>query len=157
MPMNELLLDAREELKRLKHIIYVTLKYTRTVDVLVNALQRLVAIYDLIIEAMLEKAKEDKLISVLPKSPALRATTLGELYPEDMELKRYMTFYAFIKTLLKLPYQKREEFRRHVTLVVNLEHSTAEIDIDNLVNCERISHKFLRYSWEKVVGKLAED
>ena len=33
--MNEYLLEAREELKRLEHILYVSLKYTRTVDVLI--------------------------------------------------------------------------------------------------------------------------
>ncbi|MFH1276404.1 MAG: hypothetical protein ABIH82_04805 [Candidatus Woesearchaeota archaeon] len=154
---DELLLDAREELKRLEHIIYVTLKYTRTVDVLINALQRLVDIYDLIIEAMLEKAKADELISVLPKSPALRVTRLGETYPTEEKLKIYLTFYTFIKNLLNSPYTKREEFRRHVTFVVDLGNSTAEIDIDNLVNCERVAHQFLRYAWEKVIGKIEED
>ena len=78
--MNDYLLEAREELKRLEHIIYVTLKYTRTIDVLINALHRLVEIYDLIIEAYLEKAKLEGLIEALPKSPALRATVLIDLY-----------------------------------------------------------------------------
>jgi len=55
--MNDYLLEAREELKRLEHIIYVSLKYTRTVDVIVNALTRMVSTFDLIIEAFLEKAK----------------------------------------------------------------------------------------------------
>ena len=55
--INELMFEAREELKRLEHIIYVSLKYTRTVDVIINALNRLVEVYNLIIEALLEKAK----------------------------------------------------------------------------------------------------
>ncbi|HLC90744.1 MAG TPA: hypothetical protein VJI15_03165 [Candidatus Nanoarchaeia archaeon] len=155
--MEELLLEAREELKRLEHIIYVTLKYTRTVDVLVNALQRLVDIYDLIIEALLEKAKAEKLVDSLAKSPALRAKNLQELYADDKQLENYLKFYTFIKNLLKSPYSKREEFRRHVTHVVELENSTATIDIDNLVNCERFSHQFFRYAWGKVVGLPEED
>ena len=97
--MNEYLLESREELKRLEHIIYVSLKYTRTVDVIVNALNRMVSTFDLIIEAFLEKAKEEGLITELPKSPALRANRLVELYPEDKELERYLSFYAFLKTL----------------------------------------------------------
>jgi hypothetical protein len=155
--MNELLLDAREELKRLEHIIYVTLKYTRTVDVLVNAVQRLVDIYDLIIEAFLESAKEQELITALPKSPALRAKHLMELYPDDEELNKYLTFYSFIKNLLVQPHKKREEFRRHVTFVVAMDNSTAEVDIDNLGNYETFSHKFFKFSWEKLVGKIEED
>lgn len=155
--MNEYLLEAREELKRLEHIIYVSLKYSRTVDVLRNALHRLVNIFDLIIEAFLEKAKEEDLIQALPKSPALRATRLGELYPEDLELQKYLAFYSFLKTVLKLPSEKREEYRRHVTLVVELDKSTAEIDIDNLTNCEKFAHRFMNHSWEKVEGKVQKE
>ena len=155
--MQEYLQEANEELKRLEHIIYVSLKYTRTVDVIINALNRLLNVYDLIIEGFLEKAKKENLITALPKSPALRATTLAELYPEDPDLQRYLKFYHFLKTVLKLPHKKREEYRRYVTLIVELEHSTAEIDIDNLTSCEKFVHKFFRYTWEKVEGKKEED
>ncbi len=156
-PTNEYLIEAREELKRLEHIIYVSLKYTRTVDVIINALNRLVAIYDLIIEAFLEQAREQKKIDSLPRSPALRATVLGELFPEDPKLQKYMCFYGFLKTVLKLPHNKREEFRRHVTLVVELDKCTAEIDIDNLTNCESFVHGFLHYAQKIVEGVVEED
>jgi hypothetical protein len=155
--MNEYLMEAREELKRLEHIIYVSLKYTRTVDVILNALNRLVDTYDLMIEAFLEKAKEEGLIDSLPKSPALRGTTLSKLYTEDEELQKYLKFYFFLKNILKLPYGKREEFRRHVTLIVELENSTAEMDIDNLTNCERFMHKFYTYAKAKIDGIVEED
>ncbi len=155
--MNEYLLESREELKRLEHIIYVSLKYTRTVDVLINALNRMVSTFDLIIEAFLEKAKEENLIQSLPKSPALRATTVTDIYPDDKELQKYLTFYAFLRTILKLPYSKREEYRRHVTLIVQLEKSTAEINIDNLVNCEKFIHEFYKYAWGVIVGNPQED
>ena len=155
--MNEYLLEAREELKRLEHIIYVSLKYSRTVDILINALNRLVSVFDLIIEAFLEQAKEQGRLDALPKSPALRATRVMELYPDDAELQKYMTFYGFLKMVLKLPQLKREEYRRHVTLIVELDHCTAEIDIDNLVNCERFAKDFFTYAWKTIVGLPEED
>lgn len=155
--MNENLLEAKEELKRLEHIIFVSLKYTRTVDVLINALRRMVETCDFIIEAFLEKAQEEGKIDTLPKSPALRATRLRESYPEDKELQKYLTFYEFLKFILKSSHVKREEFRRHVTFIVNLENSTAEIDIDNLTNSEKFMHKFFTYAWHSIVGKPASD
>lgn len=155
--MNECLLEAREELKRLEHIIYVSLKYTRTVDVIINALKRIVETYDFIIEAFLEKAKEEGLISNLPKSPALRSTRLGELYPEDKELAKYLTFYVFLKMVLKLPQKRRREYRRHVTLIVDLENSTAEMNIDNLVNSERFVHDFYKYARRKILDEPKEE
>jgi len=155
--MKDYLLEAREELKRLEYIIYVSLKYTRTVDVIVNALNRLVSVYDLIIEAFMEKAKDEGIITALPKSPALRANRFAEMHPDDAELQKYLSFYAFLKTVLKLPHSKRQEYRRHVTLVVELDKSTAEVDIDNLTNCEKFVYKFFDYAWEKVVGKKEEE
>ena len=155
--VEDLLLDAREELKRLEHIIYVTLKYTRTVDVLVNALTRLLSVYDLLIEAYLEKARLDGTVTSLAKSPALRAKHLGELYPQDELLQKNLTFYTFLKIMLNRPHVRREEFRRHVTLLVELENSTAEIAIDHLMNCEKFVHQFFRHSWKSILGKGDEE
>ena len=40
--MTENLENAKEELKRIDHLIYVTLKYTRTVDVLLSVVERMI-------------------------------------------------------------------------------------------------------------------
>jgi hypothetical protein len=155
--LNEYLFEAREELKRLEHIIYVSLKYTRTVDVIINALNRMVSTADFIVYAFLEKAKEEGLIETFPKSPALCATRVIELYPNDPQLQKYLTFYAFLKNVLKSSYQKREEYRRHVTLIVELDKCTVEVTIDNLMCCEKFMHDFFTYSWQTIMGKNEED
>jgi hypothetical protein len=156
--MEEQLMEAWEELKRLEHIIYVSLKYTRTVDVLINALNRLVSTYDLIIEAYLKKARLDGKIGDFPKSPALRATKVRELFAEDEQLGHYLTFYAFLKHILKLPnYKKREEYRRHVTFIVELKNSTSEVKIDTLMNCEKYIHRFYRYARDSLLGVPVEE
>ena len=155
--MNDYLLEAREELKRLEHIIYVSLKYTRTVDVILNAVHRLMSTYDWIIEAFLEEAKKKGTIEALPTTPPLRKKKLEELYPDDKEMLKYLAFYAFLKTVLSSTHTKREEYRRHVALVVELNNTDVEINIDNLLNCERFVHQFFNYAWEKIVGKREED
>ncbi len=155
--MNENLLEAQEELKRLEHIIYVSLKYTRTIDVILNALNRMISTYDFIIEAFLEKSKEEGLIEALPKSPALRGKRLAELYLGDETIQKNLHFYASLRNILKSPQRKRQEFRRHVTLVVDGNKSTTEIEIDSLVNCEKFIHKFFNYSWRLLEGIPDED
>ena len=154
--MEELLLEAWEELKRLEHIIYVSLKYTRTVDVLLNALNRLISTYDLIIEAYLEKARAEGKITNFPKSPALRASNARDLFPEDQKLADFITFYAFLKLILKSPHKKREEYRRHVTCITELDHSTSEIKIDTLMNCEKYIHRFYRYARVSLLSEPEE-
>ena len=155
--MNEYLAEAAEELKRLEHIIYVSLKYTRTVDVIINALKRIVSTFDFIVEAYLIKAKEENKVEGLAKSPALRAKRLGELYKDDEDIQHYLKFYRFLKKILNLPYTKREEFRRHVTMIVNLEKATSEVKIDNLVNSEKFLHNFLRLAFLQVEGISNEE
>ncbi|NQV91745.1 hypothetical protein HQ489_04695 [Candidatus Woesearchaeota archaeon] len=155
--IDEMLFEARDELKRLEHIIYVSLKYTRTVDVITNALNRMVSTYDLVVDAFLQKALEEGHIDILPKSPALRARRLAEIREHDQELLKYLKFYTFLKNILTLPYTRRQEYRRHVTRIVPLENSTAELCIDNLTNAEKYLHKFVTYAWHTLIGKPEED
>ena len=154
--MNEYLLEAREELKRLEHIIYVSLKYTRTVDVILNALHRMISTYDFIVEAFLEEAEKEGLLETMPKSPALKAKKLGELYEDEEIIQKNLSFYFSLRTVIKSQHKKRQEFRRHVTLIVEQENSTVEIEIDTLVNCEKFIHNFLYYA-RKVIDNWVEE
>ena len=93
----------------------------------------------------------------MPKSPALRAKRLADIYSEDQEMQKYLCFYAFLKTVLKLPHSKRREYRRHVTLIADLKDCTAELNIDNLTNCERFIHKFYNHARRIIEGKTKEE
>jgi hypothetical protein len=55
--MKESLSEAFEELKRADHLIYVSLKYTRTVDVIKSIIERLINAYDDAIITLLDKSK----------------------------------------------------------------------------------------------------
>ncbi len=155
--MNESLFEAREELNRLEHTIYVTLKYTRTVDVIKNALIKLISLWDFIILAFLEDAQEKEIITEIPKSPSLKSTLVLKIYPQDKTLLKFISFYAFLRDTSNAKYTKREEYRRHVTLVANLKNKTAEIDIDNLGTCEKVACQFFDYAQELIEGKTEED
>ena len=58
--------QAREELKRVDHLIFVSLKYTRTVDVLKSVLTRLINCFECIIIGVLNDAYEQKKIKAVP-------------------------------------------------------------------------------------------
>ncbi len=130
--MNDYFEEAKEELKRVEHIIYVSLKYTRTVDIIRNALQRMVSACDLIIEGILWHRFERKDIPEIPKSVKEKVSLVKKLYKDDKELERYIIFYLFLRDLIKAPFTRREEYRRHVTMVSQLKKQTAEITIDVL-------------------------
>ncbi len=143
--VGEMIEEAKEELKRVDHLIYVSLKYTRTADVIKNALLRLLSTFDFIMEAVLIDAENHKKIESIPKSPKLKMNLLLELYPDDKKLGKYLHFYNFLREVINSPYGKREEFRRHVTMIISFPCSTAEICIDNLENCEDLTKDFLKH------------
>ena len=117
----------------------------------------MVSTYDFVVDAFLEKAMEEKKLDSVPKSPALKAKKLAELYPDDSLIQKNLHFYFSLRNILKSPHQKRQEFRRHVTLIVTMEDSTVEVEIDTLVNCEKFIHNFLYYSQRLIEGIVEED
>ncbi len=154
--VEEFLFESREELKRVEHIIYVSLKYTRTTDVLRNALLRFISFFDLLIHSHMIRAKEEGLIDRIPKSPALKANRLAEMHAEDEQFQRFITYYFFLKELLKSNYNKINEYRRHVGMVFDFEKHSVIINIDSLETCEYYAHKFFNYS-RKLLGFSSEE
>jgi len=130
--MLEAIRDAGEELKRVDHLVWVSLKYTRTVDVIRNTIARMIAAINFAFDALLIYAKEKKKISEIPKTPGLKVAALEKLHKNDPTLLEYVQFYVLLRRILKLPYTKKEEYRRHVTMTVVLDGEQVEANIDIL-------------------------
>ena len=56
--MKDYLDDVKNEVKRVDHLIYVSLKYTRTVDVLRNVTERIINAFEIGIEGLLKKVEK---------------------------------------------------------------------------------------------------
>lgn len=125
--------EAKEELKRVDHLVFVSLKYTRTVDVIKSVLERLIAAYEFIVMELLEYIKEQKKVQVFPQSPVERVGVIQNAFPDHLELNETLNFYLKLRKLSRAPYGKREEFRRHVTMIATLENEeVVEVDIDRV-------------------------
>lgn len=146
--MKDYLNDVKSEVKRIDHLIYVSLKYTRTVDVIRSVIERMINVFDIAVEAMFEKVNRKKKIEI-PSQPVLRIALIKELYP-SAKLDDFMDFYSTLRELSKAKYSRREEFRRHVTMLAEISSGFMEVDIDTLnVYYEKIKN-FLAYL-EKVL------
>jgi hypothetical protein len=150
--MNEFLEEAREELKRVDHLIYVSLKYTRTVDVFKSIIERLISCYDIAIEGLLQLAKDKKKIQSIPVSPTLRAETVKELYPKHEQIANDIDFYIFLRKLNKADYTRKNEYRRHVTMTaVFPSDEVVEVTMDTIHGYYERSKLFLNYLEESVL------
>ena len=129
--MEESLEDAKEEIKRVDHLFYVSLKYTRTVDMMRNLIGRLISTFDCLILSLLKYAKKKKKISEIPSSPVSKCELLKKIY-QDIDIKKYIDPYLLLRKLMRTPYKKREEYRRHVTMISQIGDKKIETDIDTL-------------------------
>jgi len=128
--MNEYLNEARQELKRVDHLVYVSLKYTRTVDVLKSVIDRMISSFDFVLLALLNRLKEKKKITEFPQSSALKVKLIEKHFSND-ELNAYLNFYLTLRMISRAEYTKREEYRRHVTMTASLSNGeTIEVNID---------------------------
>lgn len=121
--------SAKEELKRADHLIYVTLKYTKTADVIKSIISRLISAFDFSITEALEYIKRKRKIKEVPHSSKIRAETFLKIFPK---YKDYIEFYFLLTLIDKAEYTKKEEYRKNVALIVKIKGKIVEINMETL-------------------------
>lgn len=144
--MKEAFEQSVGELKRADHLFYVSLKYTRTVDVIKNVIGRLINCFEFGFESILRHAKENKKISSIPTNVGLKCELLKATFPNDALLIEYINFHFLLKKLMRSIYTKREEFRRHVTMIATIDNGEViEVGIDILKEYYAKTREFVDY------------
>lgn len=135
-----------EKEKRIaEHLLYVSLKYTKTCDVILNLINRWQSMIDECIEALLQKAKKKRMISTLPTAPKARVDALLEVFKKEKDVVDVLQIYTFFK---KIPYceQLREgEFRKNVALKVIDKGRIVSIDLEKLKEWYETLERFLSF------------
>lgn len=149
--MIEALTNSTDELRRVDHLIYVSLKYTRTVDVLKNVVIRMIECYDYMIEAMLKDLEEKHVIFEAPSAPHARAIMVREKFADPI-ISKHMTQYVIFKKIINAKdYESINEFRRHVGMIVVIDGEEITINIDYLTEYFKTMREFLKYIQDKLV------
>lgn len=143
--MNELIEDSIEELKRVDHLIYVTLKYTRTVDVLLSIVERMINSYEIVVDAILVHAKETGKIEHISDIPIEKAKQVKRLYDNEIITKNLDRYLLYRKLRRVKNVEKSNEYRRHVTMRAIVDNTIVELNIDNITEQYHDAKKFLEY------------
>lgn len=151
MNESEALSEASEEIKRADHLIYVSLKYTRTVDVIINIIERFINAYNNMITVLLEKMKEDGKITEIPASILERVDSLKSFYSAEETIKKNMDFYILLRKLSKAEVERTKEYRRHVTMSAKLADGTiVEVNIDVIYEYFKTVKEFMEFVKKQV-------
>ncbi|MDO8643293.1 MAG: hypothetical protein Q7R76_07005 [Candidatus Woesearchaeota archaeon] len=142
--MEESLSNAREELKRVDHLIYVSLKYTRTCDIFKSIIQRLIDSLDNTLLAILKKFEDEKKIYEIPSQPGVRCSTIRE-HMTDEKVNELIEFYLLLRQINRAEFTRFREFRRHVTMTVNLAGEELEITIDRITEYYKRTREYIEH------------
>ncbi len=124
---------TKEELKRADHLIHISLKYTRTIDVLISILQRLISTIETEIKDILEIAKEKGHIKEIEPSPKAKTEQLRKIFKKSEEINSLIEFYFLLRRIIKAEHSKKDEFRKHITLYASDESGKfAEINAETI-------------------------
>ena len=138
--IEDFLTDPKEELKRADHSIYVTLKYTRTTDIIKNTIKRLIAAFALATHRTLITLQKYKKIAEVPPTPRKQSEEIIKALPK---LKEYLRLYDKLVKIDQAPYTKKEEYRKNVALIAQI---TPEIKEEvNIEALRQFFHKTVEY------------
>ena len=108
---------AREELRRIDHLVFVTLKYTRTVDVIRTIISKFINAIDYRVSEYYEHLLEKGKVTSIPQAPLMRLKDLEKFHPKDKDIKDIIDFYVMLKQTYNMDFKAKEEYRKNVTLV----------------------------------------
>ncbi|MEA3248187.1 MAG: hypothetical protein U9Q73_00615 [Nanoarchaeota archaeon] len=125
------------------HLLYVSLKYTKTCDVILNLLARWKSLIEISFDALLEKGVEAGKVPHAPESPKQRVEFMKKYFKNSKEIQAIVPLYIFFKRVPDLNKTRRGEFRKNVGLMVIESTKTTEIDMEKLWEYAEIVEKFI--------------
>jgi hypothetical protein len=137
--------DILKEKRIADHLYYVSMKYTKTCDVILNLIQRWVSLVDICMSILLEQLKKEKTISVIPVAPFQRMSIIKKKFKRNKEIMGIMETHIFFKKIKNLKYEKEQEFRKGVALVVAYNGKEVRIDLEKLKEYNEKIEKFLLF------------
>ncbi len=125
------------------HLLYVSLKYTKTCDVIINLLLRWKIMIDMGMDALVDKAKKQKKWKPIPDAPRAKLVQLKKLYSSDSLITETLNLYELFRDIEGLEKVRENEFRKGVNLKVMYRGETVNINLDKLKEYAALLEKFI--------------
>jgi len=114
------------------HLLYVSLKYTKTCDVIMNLILRWRKMIETSINEILKRAKKKKKISSIPLNPVGKIEAITKLFKKDKDFLDVIDMYKMFKKIEELRKERIGEFRKNVTLKVFYKGEEININLEQL-------------------------
>ncbi|RLG16214.1 hypothetical protein DRN69_01360 [Candidatus Pacearchaeota archaeon] len=144
--------DIIQEKISADHLLYVSLKYTKTCDVIVNLLLRWAKMIETSINEILKHAKKKKKISSIPSSPLEKIDEVKKLFKKDKNFIEVINMYEMFRKIKELRTERIGEFRKNVTLKVFYRGEEININLDKLKTYAERLEKFISTTKQFLLG-----
>ncbi|MBD3247238.1 hypothetical protein GF378_01305 [Candidatus Pacearchaeota archaeon] len=125
------------------HLFYVSLKYTKTCDVINNLLLRWRKMIETAIDQILKHAKKKKKISSIPTNPVKKIDAVKKLFKKDKNFIQVIEFYNMLRKLEDLRKERSGEFRKNVCLKIYYQGREININLEQLKIYADMLEKFI--------------
>jgi len=146
--MTEALEKIMKEKISSDHLLYVSMKYTKTCDVMINLLKRWKIMMDYSFDGLLEKAKKKKIKKAkkIPTAPKLKVDLIKVVFKKNPEIMEAVKEYEMFKLIDVLKKTKAGEFRKGVCLTVTYKGEETRIDLEKLKEYSEIIERFINFT-----------
>ena len=127
------------------HLLYVSLKYTKTCDVILNLITRWRSMIEIGMECILKQAKKKKMIPKIPSAPRGKLELLKKKFSKKPDIRDTLDLYEFFKRVENCQKLRENEFRKNVNLKVLDRGGEVNIDLDKLKEYSKIVERFISY------------
>ena len=135
--------DIIQEKISADHLFFVSLKYTKTCDVILNLILRWRKMIETSIDAILVHAKKKKKISLVPVAPTEKIVAMKKLFKKDKNFQEVLEMYEMFKKVEELRKERIGEFRKNVTLKVFYRGKEININLEKLKEYSNELEKFI--------------
>ena len=134
----------QKEMNAAQHLLYVSLKYTKTGDVILNLIQRWRQMIESSMELLLKRAKKKKKIKVIPTTPIEKAKAVEKVFKKEKVVLDTLKLYYFYRRIHTLQLSREHEFRKNVTLRV-FDKEEIAIDMEKLKEWSILLEDFIKF------------
>lgn len=125
------------------HLMYVSLKYTKTCDVILNLIARWKSLIEISFDAILRNKVDAGKIPGMPTNPKQRIEFMKKYFKKYDDIQKVIPVYIFFKRIPDLNKTRSGEFRKNVNLKIIEPTRTTDINMEKLNEYYDIIEKFM--------------
>ena len=125
------------------HLLYVSLKYTKTCDVIINLLLRWKIMIELAMNVLVDRARKHKKWKQIPDAPRAKLVQLKQVYVGDAIIMQTLQLYELFRDIESLEKVRENEFRKGVNLKVIYHGEVVNINLEKLKEYSTTLERFI--------------